>query len=274
MQKPIRKDLELAGKKLILETGELATKANGSVLATYGETVVLATAVSQEAPADIGYFPLTVDYEEKLYAGGRISTSRFIKRENRPSEKAILTSRLIDRSIRPLFPKDYQAEVQIIITVLSIDNTNDPDIPSLIATSAALAISNIPWGGPISGLRVGLKDGGYIINPTEEERAVSPLDVIFASTQDEAVMIETQAREVDEKTVSGAFKFAMEAGKSILKLIDDFVKEAGQTKQEYKVEKLQPQTESKVRQFIEKNIMADFDIKSQDEGWFGDSLKL
>lgn len=273
-KKVVRKELEIGGKKLILETGDLAGHANAAVLATYGETVVLATAVSQNPSQDLGYFPLSVDLDEKLYAGGRISTSRFIKRENRPSEKAILTSRLIDRSIRPLFPKDYQAEVQIIITVLSIDNTNDPDIPSLIATSAALAISDIPWDGPISGLRVGLKDDSYIINPTEEERAASPLDVIFASTQDEAVMIETQAKEVDEKTVSGAFKFAMDSGKSILKLIDDFVKEAGQTKQEYKVEKLEPQTESKVRQFIEKNIMANFDTKSQDEGWFGDSLKL
>jgi polyribonucleotide nucleotidyltransferase len=274
-KKVVRKELEIGGKKLILETGELASHANAAVLVTYGETVVLATAVSQNPSQDLGYFPLSVDLDEKLYAGGRISTSRFIKRENRPSEKAILTSRLIDRSIRPLFPKDYQAEVQIIITVLSIDNTNDPDIPSLIATSAALAISDIPWDGPISGLRVGLKDdGSYIINPTEEERSTSPLDVIFASTQDEAVMIETQAKEVDEKTVSGAFKFALDSGKTILKLIDDFVKEAGQTKQEYKVEKLEPQTESKVRQFIEKNIMADFDTKSQDEGWFNDSLKL
>lgn len=274
-KKVVRKELEIGGKKLILETGDLAGHANAAVLATYGETVVLATAVSQNPSQDLGYFPLSVDLDEKLYAGGRISTSRFIKRENRPSEKAILTSRLIDRSIRPLFPKDYQAEVQIIITVLSIDNTNDPDIPSLIATSAALAISDIPWDGPISGLRVGIKeDGSYIINPTEEERAASPLDVIFASTQDEAVMIETQAKEVDEKTVSGAFKFALDSGKSILKLIDDFVKEAGQAKQEYKVEKLESQTESKIRQFIEKNIMADFDTKSQDEGWFGDSLKL
>ncbi len=273
-KKVIRKELEIGGKMLVLETGDLAGHANAAVLATYGETVVLATAVSQNPSQDLGYFPLSVDLDEKLYAGGRISTSRFIKRENRPSEKAILTSRLIDRSIRPLFPKDYQAEVQIIITVLSIDNTNDPDIPSLIATSAALAISDIPWDGPISGLRVGLKDDKYVINPTEEERATSPLDVVFASTQDEAVMIETQAKEVDEKTVSGAFKFALEAGKSILKLIDDFTKEAGKAKQEYKVEKLESQTESKIRQFIEKNIMADFDTKSQDEGWFGDSLKI
>src|SRR3990167_5873558 len=184
-QKIVKKELEIGGKKLILETGGLASQATAAVLATYGETVVLVTAVAQKPSVDLGYFPLSVDFDEKLYAGGRISSSRFIKRENRPSEKAILVGRLIDRSIRPLFPKEYQAEVQIIITVLSIDNENDPDIISLIAASAALAISDIPWDGPISGLRIGLKDDKYIINPTEEERVTSPLDVVFASTQDE-----------------------------------------------------------------------------------------
>jgi len=137
MQKIIRKEIELAGKKLVLETGELAGQANGSVLASYGETVVLATAVSQTARPDVDFFPLAVDYEERLYAGGKISTSRFIKREGRPSEEAILTSRLIDRAIRPLFPKDYQAEVQVVITVLSVDQANDPDVVSLIAASCA-----------------------------------------------------------------------------------------------------------------------------------------
>src|SRR3990167_2360731 len=146
--KVVRKELEIGGKKLILETGELAGHANGSVLATYGETVVLATAVTKAAAPDVGFFPLAVDFEEKLYAGGRISSSRFIKREGRPSETSILTGRLIDRSIRPLFPKDFQAEVQVIITVLSFDGQNDPDIVSLIAASAALTISDIPWNGP------------------------------------------------------------------------------------------------------------------------------
>jgi len=167
MQKVVHKEIELAGRKLTLETGELALHANGAILATYGETVVLATVVSQPASPDVDFFPLAVDYEEKLYAGGKISTSRFIKREGRPTEKAVLTSRLIDRSIRPLFPKDYQAEVQVIITVLSVDQENDPDILALIATSAALSISDIPWNGPIAGCRVGQQNGGYFINPTE-----------------------------------------------------------------------------------------------------------
>ena len=199
MPKNIRKDLELAGKKLILETGELAQQANGAVLATYGETVVLATVVSQPAPPEVDFFPLAVDYEERLYAGGKISTSRFIKREGRPSEQAVLTARLIDRAIRPLFPKDYQAQVQVIVTVLSVDQANDPDIVSLVAASAALAISDIPWKGPIAGVRVGRQNGGYILNPTEQEKESSTLDLVIATTSDEVVMIEAVAQEVDEK---------------------------------------------------------------------------
>lgn len=274
MQKLVRKVLDLGGKKLSLETGELANHATAAVLASYGETVVLATVVAQEPTVDLGYFPLSVDFDEKLYASGRISTSRFIKRENRPSEQAVLTGRLIDRSIRPLFPKDYQEEVQIIITVLSIDNENDPDILSLIATSATLAISDIPWNGPISGLRVGFIDGKYVLNPTQVEKEASNLDVTVASNNDEIVMIETQSAQVDEKTIAGAFKFALDAGKDVLKLIDDFVKEAGQPKKEYKVEKLSPATEKIVHQFIDKNFMVDFDTKSQDEGWFANSIKV
>lgn len=274
MQKVVKKEIEIGGKKLSLETGELAGHANAAVLASYGETVVLVTAVSQKPTVDLGYFPLSVDFDEKLYAGGRISTSRFIKRENRPSEKAVLTGRLIDRSIRPLFPKDYSDEVQIIITVLSIDSDNDPDVVSLIGTSAALAMSDIPWNGPLAGARVATKGGDYILNPTEEERTNSPLDVTVASTKNEIVMIETQAKEVDEKTVAGAFKFALDSGKALLEFIEDFAKEAGKPKQSYEVSKLSESTKKSISDYIEKNLMADFDTKSQDEGWFGDSLKV
>ncbi len=272
MNKVVKKELELGGKKLTLETGELAGHASAAVLATYGETVVLVTVVAQKPTVDLGYFPLSVDFDEKLYAGGRISSSRFIKRENRPSEKAILTGRLIDRSIRPLFPNDYQAEVQIIISVLAIDGQNDPDMLSLIATSATLSMSDIPWSGPLSGLRVAQKDGKYIINPTEDERAASPLEVIVSSSSDEIVMIETQALEVDEKTVSGAFKVALDEGKKVIKFIDEFVKEAGKPKQSYESQKLSPKTEENIREFINKKLMADFEKNSQDEGWFGDSM--
>src|SRR3972149_4024631 len=212
MPKIIRKEIELAGKKFILKTGELPSHANGAVLATYGETVVLATVVAQSAPKDLDFFPLAVDYEERLYAGGKISTSRFIKREGRPKEEAILTSRLIDRSIRPLFPKDYQAEVQVIITVLSVDQENEPDIVALIAASAALSLSDIPWNGPISGLRIGRQNGGYILNPTDAEKDFSSLDLILASNKEEVVMIEAGANEVDEESVIGAIKFGIDHG--------------------------------------------------------------
>ncbi|MBI3283026.1 polyribonucleotide nucleotidyltransferase [Candidatus Curtissbacteria bacterium] len=274
MQKLVKKELDLAGKKLVLETGELAGHANGSVLASYGETVVLATAVSQPAPENVDFFPLAVDYEERLYAGGKISTSRFIKREGRPSEQAVLTSRLIDRSIRPLFPKDYQAEVQVIITALSVDGENDPDVLSLAAASAALSVSDIPWNGPLSGVRVGKQNGAYFLNPTEEEKKFSDLDLVLATTKDEVVMIEAAASEVDEKTLAGAIEFGVEAGKQIIKLIVDFTKEAGREKQKYEPKKIDEDHAKKVRDFIEANIIKDLETpgKAQDEAWFGEAL--
>lgn len=274
MQKKVRREFDLGGKKFVLETGELANQANGSVVASYGETVVLATAVSQEASEDLGYFPLSVDYEEKLYAGGKISTSRFIKRENRPSEVAVLTSRLIDRSIRPLFPKDYMSQVQVIITVLSVDQQNDPDIVSLIATSAALAISDIPWNGPIAGIRIGRNNQEFILNPTEEEKKLSDLDLIVSSNKDEVIMIEAAAIEVDERSISDAFKFALDNGKKIITEIENLAKEIGKTKQDYKQQKLNTETESKIKQYIDANFIKDLQSgAAQDEGWFGDVLE-
>lgn len=274
MQKLVKKELDIAGKKLVLETGELAGHANGSVLASYGETVVLATAVSQPAPENVDFFPLAVDYEERLYAGGKISTSRFIKREGRPSEQAVLTSRLIDRSIRPLFPKDYQAEVQVIITALSVDGENDPDVLSLVAASAALSISNIPWNGPLSGVRVGKQNGDYFVNPTEEEKTYSDLDLVVATTKDEVVMIEAAARESNEKDLAGALEFGVNAGKQIIKLIEDFTKEAGREKQKYEPAKINETEAKKVRDFIADNIISDLETpgKAQDEAWFGEAL--
>ncbi len=271
--KVVRKELELAGRKLILETGELALHANAAVLATYGETVVLVTVVSKDAPPTVDYFPLSVDYEEKLYAGGKISSSRFIKREGRPSEKSVLTGRLVDRSIRPLFPKDYQAEVQVIITVLSIDNENDPDILALIGTSAALSISDVPWNGPIAGTRIGYKDGKYVLNPTEPERKELEVDVTLASSKEEIVMIESSAQQAVEDKVAGAFEFGIKQGKEVIKLIEDFVKEAGKEKQKYEVVKLSPVIEAKVQAFMKNEIMKTFDKDSLDDNWFKDSMK-
>lgn len=276
MQKVVHKEIELAGRKLTLETGELALNANGAVLATYGETVVLATVVSQPASPDVDFFPLAVDYEEKLYAGGKISTSRFIKREGRPSEKAILTSRLIDRSIRPLFPKDYQAEVQVIVTVLSIDQENDPDIVALIGTSAALSISDIPWNGPIAGFRIGRQNGEYILNPTESERKLSGFDLVIASTKEEVVMLEASAQEIDEKSVANAVEIGLKKGGQIIELIKELTKEVGVEKQNYEPEKLEDAKETAIRNFIEQKIVKDLEKPgtSQDEKWFEKSCNL
>lgn len=275
MSKVVRKELDLDGKKFTFETGELATKANASVLASLGETVVLATVVSKEASPDVDFFPLAVDYEERLYAGGKISTSRFIKREGRPSEEAVLTARLIDRSIRPLFPKDYQAEVQVVITVLSVDQENDPDIVSLNAASCALSISDIPWNGPLAGVRVGRQNGGFILNPTDEENTFSSLDLVLATTKDEVVMVEAAAKEVDEKSIADAMKFGVEGGRQILSAIEALQKETGQKKQDYQAKGMEAKKKEEVKKFIEENIIKDLEnpAVSQDEAWFGDVLE-
>ena len=197
---------------MIISQGKLAELASGSVTVRYGDTVVLATAVlSAEPKEDVDYFPLLVDYEERLYAAGKISGSRFIKREGRPSEAATLACRLIDRPIRPLFPKNYRNDVQIVITVLSFDAENDPDVISIIAASAALAASSAPFEGPVGAVRVGQIEGKFIANPTRQELANSVLDLVVAGTKDKILMIEGSAKEVSEKTFLEAIKFGQEA---------------------------------------------------------------
>src|SRR5579859_2293203 len=189
--------IDIGGKTLKLETGELAPQATSSVLATLGETVVLVTVVEGGKTA-LDYFPLSVEYGERLYAGGKIKGSRWVKREGRPSDEAVLSGRLIDRSIRPLFPKEYKNEVQIVVTVLSVDGENEPDILALNTVSAALAVSKIPWNGPIGAIRVGLvkeQEGNYdyILNPTTSEQEFSDLDLVVSQTKDKTNMIEAGA---------------------------------------------------------------------------------
>ena len=180
MKKVITKEIDLNGRKLKLETGKLALQADAAVVVSWGETVILATVATQPLAEDIGYFPLSVEYVEKHYAGGKISSSRFIKRETKPTDEAVLTGRLIDRSIRPLFPKDFKNnEVQVILTVLSVDQANDPDIVGLIGASAALSISSVPWNGPIAGVRVGERDGQLVINPTIGEMEHLNMDLLW-----------------------------------------------------------------------------------------------
>src|SRR3990167_1961175 len=274
--KIVRKEIDIAGRKLTLETGELAPQASAAILASYGETVVLATAVAQEAAQTIDYFPLSVEYEEKLYAGGKISTSRFIKRENRPTEVATLTARLIDRSIRPLFPKDYQEEVQVIIIVLSVDQQNDPDILSLIAASAALSISDIPFSGPIAAVRVGLENpGSFILNPTKEDKQSSSLNLLVACNKKDIVILEAEADQVDEKHVASAMDFGLSQSQAIIKLIEEFTKDCGKEKKQYQVHMLDDKSQKEIKKYIDEKIMKDFQAgTSQDENWFSDSLKL
>ncbi len=233
--KVITKEIDLNGRKLKLETGKLALQADSSVVASWGETVVLITVSTKPALEVTDHFPLSVEYIEKYYAGGRISSSKFIKREARPSEEAILTGRLIDRSIRPLFPKEFTSEVQVIITVLSIDQISDPDILGLIGASAALSISSVPWHGPLGAVHVGAKGDKPVINPTLEEAEVLDFDLIVASTKEKVVMIEAQGKQVPDEMIFNGIKVAHTASQPIISLIEDFAKEAGKEKLTYSI---------------------------------------
>ncbi len=232
----IEDSFEINGQKLTLQTGKLAKAATTSIFARLGDTCVLVTVTLGHKREDIDYMPLQVEYVEKLYAGGRIKGSRWVKREGKPSDDAVLKARLIDRSIRPLFPKNYRRDIQIIITLLSIDGINSPEILSAIAVSAALHISPIPWEGPISTMRVGYVrgdgQGTFVVNPTEEDIRFSVLDLIVSSTkEDKVIMIETKAEELPERTVIEGILLAKKENKKIIDFIEKLRKKAGQPKE-------------------------------------------
>ncbi len=231
----IEDSIEIDGQKLTLQTGKLANQATTSIFARLGDTCVLVTVTVGNEREDIDYFPLQVEYVEKLYAGGRIKGSRWVKREGRPSDDAVLKARLIDRSIRPLFPPGYRKEVQVIITLMSVDGVNSPEILSAIATSAALHVSPIPWLGPLSTLRIGYVKGegkgNFLINPTQEEEIYSLLDLIVSSTKDKVVMIETEAEELTEDVVYEAIQLAKKENKTIIKFIEKLAEKVGNTKE-------------------------------------------
>ena len=214
-----RREVTWGGRTLALETGRIARQADGAVLASYGETAVLCTVVGQRSAREgQDFFPLTVNYEEKAFAAGKIPGG-FFKREGRPSEKETLVSRLIDRPLRPLFAKSFRNETQVICTVLSHDLTNDSDIVALVGASAALTISGLPFMGPVGGCRVGLVDGAYVLNPTYEQRAESGLDLVMAGTQDGVLMVESEASELSEEQMLGAVMFGHEAVKPVIEAI-------------------------------------------------------
>ncbi|MCX7614631.1 MAG: polyribonucleotide nucleotidyltransferase [Clostridiales bacterium] len=223
----------LAGRTLVVETGKMAGLANGSCLVRYGDTVVLVTATASKSPREgIDFFPLSVDFEERLYSVGRIPGS-FMRREGRPSEKAILASRLIDRPIRPLFPKDMRNDVAIAATVMSIENDNLPEIVAMIGASVALSISDIPWGGPIAGVVVGYVDGKYVINPTSAEREKSQMHVTVAGTKDKIAMIEAGADQIPEDVMLGGILAAHEEIKKLAAFIETIKNEIGLAKSSY-----------------------------------------
>ena len=226
-------EMELAGRPLTMEVGKLAELANAAVMVGYGDTRVLVCATAAPRPRDgIDFFPLSVDFEEKMYSVGRIPGS-FNRREGRPGEKGVLTSRVIDRPIRPLFPSDFRNDVSIMATVMSVDHDCSPEIAALIGTSAALAISDIPWNGPVGALKVGLVDGKLVFNPDSEQRKVSDLDVTVVSTRKKVVMIEAGANEVPNDKMFEAIKMAHEENQKIIALIDQMVSEVGKPKFEY-----------------------------------------
>ena len=223
--------LQIGGRILEIETGALAGQASGAVTARYGDTIVLATAVmSKEASKITGYFPLMVDFEERYYAAGKIKGSRFIKREGRPSDEAILSGRAVDRTVRPLFNSRMRNEVQVVCTVLSYDGENDPDVVAIIAASTALTISNIPWNGPVAAVRVGKSNGELILNPVNGEVTDGSLDLLVSGTQNKINMIECASKEVPEEDMLKALQFGQDAIKKIAEFIGEIQKEAGKKK--------------------------------------------
>ncbi|MBI3385115.1 polyribonucleotide nucleotidyltransferase [Candidatus Gottesmanbacteria bacterium] len=280
MSKIVAKQADVDGKIMSFEVGRFAQQATSAVVGRIGDTMVLATVVEGKEKADLDYFPLTVEYAEKLYAGGRIKGSRWVKREGRASDDAILKARLIDRSVRPLFPKNYRKEVQIIVTVLSVDGENDSDILAINAVSAALAISPIPWQGPVSAARIGLvnpKEGEktptFLINPTFAEMDYSELDLVVTHTEKKVLMIEAGANQVSEDEFLSAIDFSSQKKDLILNTIKDLVKEVGAEKKAVPEEVVDKELVEQIDKKYKKELLAMVKNKATKENQ-GDDLQV
>ncbi|MBE5767070.1 MAG: polyribonucleotide nucleotidyltransferase [Clostridiales bacterium] len=258
-------EMELGGRKLVLEFGKYAEQANGSTFIRYGDTVLLVTATAADkAREGMDFFPLSVDFEEKLYSVGKIPGG-FIKREGRPSEKAILTSRLIDRPLRPLFPKGMRNDVQVVAMCVSVDSNNAPEIPAMIGSSAALAVSDIPFAGPTGAVNIGLIDGEFIVNPTDEQRAVSEMALTVAGTKDAVMMVEAGAKEVSEEVMLKAILFAHEEIKKIVAFIENIQKEIGKPKREFPLSLPAEEVKADVREFALEKVRWMFETYDRSE---------
>jgi polyribonucleotide nucleotidyltransferase len=247
--------LDVAGRKLTAKFSPLAQQANGSVIMQYGDTVVLVTATMGKVDRlENDFFPLVVDYEERFYAAGKILGSRFVRREGKPSEGAILTARLIDRSIRPLFNQNMRREVQVVATVLSIDGENDPDFPALIGASLALATSDIPWEGPVSGIRIGLVNNELKVNPTYQERDTGDLDFFLSSAENKITMLEVGANEISEDVMNKAAQLALGEIEKIQKFQEQIIKEIGKEKAQVLLKEINPEVKTKVQEFLKNKL--------------------
>ncbi len=261
--------LKINNQQLILQTGKLAPSADASVFAKLGDTCVLVTVVVGNERPDVDFVPLQVEYVEKLYAGGRIKGSPWVKREGRPTDEVILKARLVDRSIRPLFPKNYRKEVQVVITLLSVDGENPPDTLSVIATSAALQLSPVPWEGPIAATRVGYVKGegggSFILNPTEDEQEFSVMDLVVSSTKEKVLMIEAMAEEIGEELMEEAIEKAKQENKRIIQFIEEFVSSFNVKKDEVSSEEDELKKEIKERVYDRVKDLVSLRIKDYEE---------
>jgi polyribonucleotide nucleotidyltransferase len=276
--KHITSSIELGGKTLTLETGVLAGQASAAVTARLGDTMVLATVVAARKESSLDYFPLQVEYVERLYAGGRIKGSRWVKREGRPTDEATLTGRLIDRSIRPLFPKEFKNDVQVVVTLLSVDGENEPDVLSILAVSAALAISPVPWNGPISAVRMGHisdQDGNheFIMNPSAAQRAMSDLDLVVTQSNEKTLMLEAGAKQLEDGLVHEAIVRAHDENKRMIAFLEAFAREAGTTKlpvpsdatlKEYTI-RIEKSYKSQIDDLIAKRVSSDGSSSDQEQ---------
>ncbi|MES2206658.1 MAG: polyribonucleotide nucleotidyltransferase [Pseudomonadota bacterium] len=265
MLNPIRKSIQLGRHTLTLETGEIARQADGAVIVSLDDTVILVTVVANRSvKAGQDFFPLTVDYQEKTYSAGKIPGG-FFKREGRPSEHETLTSRLIDRPIRPLFPEGFYNEIQVVATVLSIDPEIPSDIPALIGASAALSIAGVPFDGPLGASRVGYIDGQYVLNPTARQIESSQLDLIIAGTEAAVLMVESEAQELSEEIMLGAIAFGHEQAREVIKLIDSLVEEAGKPLWEWAAPAVDAELVTAIEQAASEELNAAYSIQQKQE---------